>query len=158
MKARTPLMMILTAIVGLFLTSTPRSAHAQGMNIDDEALLTTTTLLVAEAVFLPVMMMSVAGGVSSSSSTGLLLHQQRRKRYGAALDQYTSTHRRELDETLAMGAGPAVADLAALLELTEAERQTLPRTLRRERAALTTAMNMTPGPERGEALLTALGR
>ena len=157
MNPRTLMTTLTTLIAALFLTMGPSQAHAQTSNLDsrDQELLTTTTIAMAEVLLIPMMMMSVAGSASSSSST-LMLMQGARGKYRAALDQYATHHRQELEDTLAMGAGPAVADLAAILELDADEARALPLKLRRGRDAMLTAMNLPAGSGRGEAMLQAL--
>ncbi len=150
--------------MALCLTLAPVSAFAQddddGFEVSFGNVYFVITSVTAGAVTVAgalVVMLSY-GGIATTSSTTPSADPPaaQRERVAALLDAYMSEHPEALRDALALGAGPAVTDLAHALHVPAEQHNMFATLLRERRGAMGALLEQPAGLERGYQALAVL--
>lgn len=161
MTLKTRLTTLLLTCITITTTLRPAPAHAGGDPITLPFV--TSTILVEEfapefsltTTATPVVLAGLLSLTSVVATTGGLTATQAGQ--AIALEDYLDARPHQVEEALALGAGPVVDDLSFMLALhTDAQHKRLGQALRRHREAFAALLRAERSPQRAQALLAML--
>ena len=155
-------LLILTLMTATLTLGTPGAAYAEDHIIERTTSRADPGIIIigllAPLLLITVVPMTAAPTMSTTSSLSMIPNKtpQTEEHANAWMNDYIENNRKELLADIALGGGPALADLSAALEIPASERRAFSTRLRRDRHSVRRAMEMPPGLDRGRAMWAVL--